>query len=291
MSDNGDVVVRRFRGDPLVYQPVTLGEHLASVDMDGVRVTETIHAGGTDLAPHTHEHPAFTIVLAGAVDESVEGTGFRGDTFSVLYKPGGARHANHYSTRARSLIVELLPSSRVTLAHWLQKSDIPVLVSSGLSCALGLAVLRHFRSRSLGLTSTCEQLALDVCGRWTAHSSGVKEAGRRMDDVAEFIRGEALTPLRLAAVAMRFGYHPVYLSRAFRRRHGMSIGEYVHRSRVAAVAEAVVRSDESLASIAQRAGFSDQSHFTRIFRRFTACPPAQLRRLARAADPRTGGWM
>ena len=44
----------------------------------------------------------------------------------------------------------------------------------------------------------------------------------------------------------------------------------------------LLRDDLSVAEVAQRLGFSDQSHFTRHFRRLTGSPPGQLRRAIRA---------
>jgi transcriptional regulator GlxA family with amidase domain len=71
----------------------------------------------------------------------------------------------------------------------------------------------------------------------------------------------------------------------FRARYGESIGEHSRRLRLE-WAERLVRSDEALASIAAHAGFADQSHFTREFRRRFG-----VRRVctgSRTADPTTG---
>jgi AraC family transcriptional regulator len=63
----------------------------------------------------------------------------------------------------------------------------------------------------------------------------------------------------------------------FRARFGESIGEHGRRLRLEWAAERLVCSDERLASIAAHAGFADQSHFTREFRRRFGVPPGLYR--------------
>jgi len=46
-------------------------------------------------------------------------------------------------------------------------------------------------------------------------------------------------------------------------------------------AEELARDDARLADVALRAGFADQSHFTRLFRRHTGVTPGHYRELVR----------
>jgi AraC family transcriptional regulator len=78
------------------------------------------------------------------------------------------------------------------------------------------------------------------------------------------------------------GVHPVTLARAFRRAFGCTVGEYVRRLRIERAARQLADSDLSLAEIALGAGFSDQSHFSNLFRRHTGLSPFQFRRAIRS---------
>lgn len=71
--------------------------------------------------------------------------------------------------------------------------------------------------------------------------------------------------------------NPVYLARAFRKRYGCLPAEYVRRLRVEAASEALARSGRPLAQVALEAGFTDQSHFSRQFRRLTGMSPGRYR--------------
>jgi len=59
----------------------------------------------------------------------------------------------------------------------------------------------------------------------------------------------------------------VHLAREFRRCFGVSITEYVQRRRVRRAAAHVADTPTPLAFVSYLAGYADQSHFCRIFKR------------------------
>jgi AraC-like DNA-binding protein len=69
------------------------------------------------------------------------------------------------------------------------------------------------------------------------------------------------------------------------------MGAYLRAVRVAYVREALAGPEPSLARIAQNAGFFDQSHMTRAFKRAYGTTPGAYRRAlgssTRRADPHT----
>ena len=93
------------------------------------------------------------------------------------------------------------------------------------------------------------------------------------------LRSEYRGSLRISDVAAEVGTHPTHLSRVFRDRMGLPIGDYVHRLRVRYAGEALCRPGARLADVAASAGFADQSHLTRVFKRVTGVTPAAFRRL------------
>lgn len=89
----------------------------------------------------------------------------------------------------------------------------------------------------------------------------------------------------LREIADEVGVHPAYLARLFRRWFGVSIGTYARRMRLDRAAIELARTRTPISAIALRHGFSDQSHFTRLFKRHTGLTPLQHRR---ASAPRRG---
>jgi AraC family transcriptional regulator len=94
----------------------------------------------------------------------------------------------------------------------------------------------------------------------------------------EILRERFAAPLRLAEVAREVGVHPAHLARAFRGRHRMPIGAFVRRLRLDWAAQRLAATRVPLARIALQAGFADQSHFTRAFKRRTGLTPGRYRR-------------
>jgi AraC family transcriptional regulator len=85
----------------------------------------------------------------------------------------------------------------------------------------------------------------------------------------------------LTEVAAAVGVHPAHLARCFRREYGQTVGEYARTLRLEWAAEQLALDDAPLAEIALRAGFADQSHFTRAFRQHVGVPPGRYRELVR----------
>jgi AraC family transcriptional regulator len=69
-----------------------------------------------------------------------------------------------------------------------------------------------------------------------------------------------------------------HFSRAFRTSFGTSAHDYVTRRRIEAAQGLMLTTSEALCTIALRCGLSDQSHFTRVFRRIVGETPYAWRR-------------
>ena len=97
----------------------------------------------------------------------------------------------------------------------------------------------------------------------------------------EILHERFLEPPSAHEVATEVGVHPSHLARAFRATYGDSLGGYARGLRLDWAAERLVRTDEPLVVLAADAGFVDQSHFTRAFKRRFGLTPARYRRAHR----------
>lgn len=85
--------------------------------------------------------------------------------------------------------------------------------------------------------------------------------------------------LRLTEAADTLQVNPSYLSREFARYFdNLSFGEYVRKLRIDKARQLLDTTAYPLAEIAYLTGFSDQSHFTRIFKQHTGQSPAAYRK-------------
>ena len=70
--------------------------------------------------------------------------------------------------------------------------------------------------------------------------------------------------------------HPVYLACAFRRHYRCTIGEYVRQLRVESACRELSKANTPLSQIALTAGFTDQSQFSRTFKRVIGLTPTRI---------------
>jgi AraC family transcriptional regulator len=64
----------------------------------------------------------------------------------------------------------------------------------------------------------------------------------------------------------------------FRQEYGCTLGDYLRNLRIGFASRRLATSSAPLAEIALAAGFADQSHFTKAFRRATGMTPVAWRR-------------
>jgi YesN/AraC family two-component response regulator len=84
--------------------------------------------------------------------------------------------------------------------------------------------------------------------------------------------------IRLADVAAAAWLSPGYLSEILKAKLGKTFTDYLAEVRVQHSKDLLVRTAIPIAEIATRVGFSDQSHFTKVFTRVTGTSPARFRR-------------
>jgi AraC-like DNA-binding protein len=87
---------------------------------------------------------------------------------------------------------------------------------------------------------------------------------------------ELLPNSKLAELAHASESHFI---RLFRRTYGCTPARHVQERRVSSAAELLVRTSLSIDEIAERCGFANRYHFTRVFAQRMAHPPARFRAL------------
>ena len=104
---------------------------------------------------------------------------------------------------------------------------------------------------------------------------------RWLGTVEEAIDADRTSTPSVAELAQLAGVHPTHLLKTFRRHHGVTISNYVRQRRIQRARLEVANGQRPLSMIALDAGFSDQSHFTRVFRQTFGETPGQYARSLR----------
>ncbi len=235
----------------------------------GACVRRVIDRSHACVPEHAHDWPVLSLFVIGSyLNETEVGTRFICGPSAVLYR-AGARHRNTTAAVGFEQIeIEFDPS-------WLGRRLLPRLpvtlwtagcVAGEARCLLRAcqadacenqlrAALRQFLERAL------RQPEREPAG-WIGAISG-----RLREDTT-------LTVSDLARVARR---HPSWLGSAYRQATGEGLKETAARLRVERATCLLRETREPLGFIAAEAGFCDQSHMNRTFRRVLGRSPAAVR--------------
>jgi AraC family transcriptional regulator len=103
--------------------------------------------------------------------------------------------------------------------------------------------------------------------------------GRRsLDRIAELVDAELGGTLTLGRLAAEAALSPYHFARAFKATTGLAPHQYVTMRRLERARNLITGTRVSVAEVAHAVGFSNLSHFRRMFRRHTGWSPADLRR-------------
>ena len=252
------------------------GEAVRRRRVPGFVLTELRHRSASNSGSHEHG-PAYFSRLAGGSYREMDSDGeVRYRVGAVRFHPAGYRHGDEIGEAgARFLCVELDEETGRDLPALRQLAP-RLAPPPSESARLASALAREMRAGDVASDFLLEGLALQLIGAFLRMPVEA-EIPAWLRRVAERLREESSLPLRLRDLAAQAGVHPVHLARSFRRHYGRGVGEELRRHRVETVRAAILREDTSLSAAAAAAGFADQSHMSRVFRRLTGMSPRQYR--------------
>ncbi len=98
-----------------------------------------------------------------------------------------------------------------------------------------------------------------------------------IDSTVDYIRDHHNERLTVDELAERAGLSPRQLHRKFREVFGLSVQEFLVKTRIQAASDTLLHTDQSIAQIATDFGFCDQSAFTQLFRKHMGMTPRRFR--------------
>jgi AraC family transcriptional regulator len=245
----------------------------------GLVLAEVVYEPGQRIHRHLHPHVRFVLVLQGALTEA------RGDetrtygAATLLFRCAGEPHSYVVSARGATCLIVDADN------EWYERArqHSPILKHStafagGFVLHLAHRLYGEFRLRDEVSRLAIQSIALGVlaeASRSVARGEGTAPAW--LARARALVEQHFAERLPLAAVADRVGVHPVHLARTFRRCYDTTFAGYVRHVRIEFARTALAGSSASLSDIAAAAGFCDQSHFSRLFKRHTGQSPAEYR--------------
>ncbi len=257
-------------------------------DVDGFRITDAWFSPGQVLPPHVHEWTVFAVMLEGSFQDVFRSRSYECPPATVFTEPAGETHANRIEAAgARVLIIQPDHDQEELL-----QPVVPLLEEINNFRHGGIEILARRVARELRATDAAaplavEALVLDMLASAVRTVTGRKDAAgqpRWLEQVRDFVHAGFRESPKIAEIAQEVGIHPVHLARVFREHYRIPLGTYVRRLRLEWSAERLLEDDRPIASIALEAGFSDQSHFTRVFKRHAGLTPGEYRGACRRED-------
>jgi hypothetical protein len=134
-----------------------------------------------------------------------------------------------------------------------------------------------------------DHLLLEVYNKFISQKDKNRKTPEWAVELKEIIQDQIDTNLSLSlkALSQELDVHPAYLSREFSKHfNNMSFGDYIRKLRIEKAIDLLNTTSHSLTEIAYLTGFSDQSHFTRIFRKHTGKRPSEFRKDLKKSKPK-----
>ena len=248
------------------------GVEVEAREIGGIRYRTNVFAPGSATRPHAHESAYFCLVVeghstqrAGKVERS------RGRGRAYFYPSGEVQSERFGQQESRLFSVELWGAVQAGtgLERRLPGASLEL---AGLAALMVRRVHLEAHERDeLGL----EDRVLALIGALARESS---DDVRWAPIVRECLHAHFRERVTLRDLALAVGLHPVHLCRAFPRRFGVTVGEYLRGLRADHAARLLRTTDRPIAEIALEAGFSSQPHLTRELKRFLGTTPAAYRR-------------
>jgi AraC-like DNA-binding protein len=124
-----------------------------------------------------------------------------------------------------------------------------------------------------------EHLLIEVFEKYLKKKSANKKIPAWAKELKDILQDHVDTSITLKQLSKSLDINPAYLSREFSKYfNDLSFGEYIRKLRIEKAIEYLNTSNHSLTKVAYLTGFSDQSHFTRIFKKHTGSNPSAYRK-------------
>ncbi|HEX8687874.1 MAG TPA: AraC family transcriptional regulator [Pyrinomonadaceae bacterium] len=256
------------------------GEISSSRVVRELSLAEAAYAPGLRLPGHSHRHAGFCLVLRGGYTEAYGRTLLECGPASVKFQPAGEVHTDLYGPESvRSFIVELNSEWLARVGAGGLVGDSPAVFRDRPTAWLMMRLRAEFHAADEESPAAIEGLALELIAETSRRRRAAAKGGppRWLRQARELLDEGFGGPLSLSAVAAAVGVHPVHLAHTFRRHYRCSVGEYLRRRRVEFACRRIASSKDPLADVALAAGFSSQSHLSRVFKRVTGMTPAEYR--------------
>jgi AraC family transcriptional regulator len=250
------------------------GTTVRTTTFAGFVLADTAYGPGMRIGRHMHERSYVSFLLRGAYIERCANQTRRCELGTVLVHPAGESHTNQFDEDGGRVLSLEIPSEycRPEPRRLATDDSAEVYQLANLMSRLGGEL-------AFGDDSyiTVEAVAFELAGILERAFAPEQQPPRWLREVVALLHERFCERPSLQEIAAAVGVHPVHLARTFRAVLHCTVGDYLRYLRVAFARRKLSEGSMPIVEIAHRSGFSDQSHFDRVFKRQTGMTPSQFR--------------
>lgn len=238
-------------------------------NFSGVSVRRVVYRSHAGIPEHAHDWPVLSLFVLGGCFNETERSDFVVDRPAAVLFGAGAFHRNVMGPAGFEQIeIEFDPA-------WLGQGHLP---DAPISQWIGGRASVDARPLAQLCGTDMSEDDLRAALRRFLETANGKDARQTPDWLGAVTRRLRADPsLSVDELAKGVQRHPSWLGTAYRRATGEGLQETAARFRVERAAQLLRETDQALAGIAADAGFCDQSHMNRTFRRLLGRSPLDVR--------------
>ena len=228
---------------------------------------------------HYHENPYFWFVLNGDMMDCNKKMKTLCPSGSLLFNNWQEVHyGSKHSENANGFHLEFQK-------EWFDNNGIDLDLFEGSQLIqnpqvhfLFTKLYYEFRNSDQYSEVTVELLLLQICEVLSdLKETNFNKVPSWINDLKELLHFDT-SNLSLQYLSEQLGIHPVHISRAAPKYLSTSLGEYVRQQKLKKAIPLLLDPNNSLTKIAYQSGFSDQSHFNRVFKSYFNMNPSRYRK-------------
>ena len=235
-------------------------------------------AWGDALPEHSHSEAHIVLSINGKYVSSASGAPPVCNSSVVIYNPPGVVHRDRFESSAGRFLAISMAADRFASTGGVLPGDA-FAVSSAPVLVTAHKLLREQRAyeatSELILEGICIEL-FGLFGRFTKNSK--KDRPAWLSTVQELLQDNLERELTFDDLTKAVGISAHELSTNFQRHFHCSPGHFVKAKRMARARD-LLATRAPLVQIAAETGFSDQSAFSKAFRKTHGVPPGVYRRI------------
>lgn len=262
------------------------GETLKSRKVASFELSERVYPPRFKTPKHSHKQALFCFVIQGKYTETYGKRTRECLPSTLLFHPAEECHAEHFhDAGGRSFVIEIEPVWLARLREHLALIETPAEFRGGVPELLARRLYKEFGEMDSVSPLVIEGLMMEMIGEASRRReySLARQPPYWLQQARDLLHARFAEHLTLAEIAQSVAVHPVHLAQMFHKTYQCTVGDYVRKLRIEYACRELATSEAPIVEIALAAGFCDQSHFTRTFKRIIGAAPSQYRESIRVS--------